>query len=330
MFNVQKEEISDDEVGKIIKKDFENGLINEYLLFGEDRVCLPRYFEQRAADVDALEISNDDVILASFPKSGTTWVREMVWLIENDLNYEGAKVDLRERFPELPGIFNPRFEANDPNFGIVLKEFKAASGRRLIKTHLPFSLLPRQIRDGTKTPKIIFVMRNPKDVFVSYHHMGLLMMGWLANREDFAKAFLADKVLYAPYWQVVHGYWTRRALPNVLILKYEEMIKDLKSVLLRTSAFLGKDPMSEEQLERLCAHLSFDSMKGNPAVNSQKLVMQRRTYNPNANGSFMRSGRIGDYKAEMSPRMVSAFDAWIKKNIQNTDFDEQYAYFGQI
>ena len=41
---------------------------------------------------------------------------------------------------------------------------------RHMKTHLPFNLLPKQIRTGEKKPRIIFVHRNPKDVCVSFYH----------------------------------------------------------------------------------------------------------------------------------------------------------------
>lgn len=33
--------------------------------------------------------------------TGTTWTQEMVWCIANDLDYEGAKLRLPERFPFL-------------------------------------------------------------------------------------------------------------------------------------------------------------------------------------------------------------------------------------
>ncbi|KAK5638155.1 hypothetical protein RI129_012450 [Pyrocoelia pectoralis] len=310
---------------KIIKRDLTNDIIDAYLLFGEDRVCLPKYYEEREAEVENFEIRNDDVIVASFPKSGTTWTQEMVWLLKNDLDYEGAKINIIDRFPyfDLP-------ETCNRNCKQFFNDLRNKSGTRFWKTHLPFSLLPKQIRDGSRTPKIIFVMRNPKDAFISYYHMGLCAMGWRANREDFAKVYLADKVMYGSYWRTVHGYCNMRHLPNLLILKYEEMIKDLRSIVQKTCAFLEKDPLSEEQLEKLCAHLSFKSMKSNPAVNFEQVINERKRYNPTINGSFIRSGKVQGYKEEMSPKLISEFDEWIKKNIENTDFDERYAYFGEV
>ncbi|KAK5638160.1 hypothetical protein RI129_012455 [Pyrocoelia pectoralis] len=305
-------------------------MVDAYLLFGEDRVCLPKYYEDREAEIENFEIRNDDVIVASFPKSGTTWTQEMVWLLKNDLDYEGAKTSIRERFPYFDKSPSRLPELSDRNCKQLFDKLRNESGTRFLKTHLPFSLLPKQIRDESRTPKIIFVMRNPKDAFISYHHVGLCALGWRANREDFAKVYLADKVLFGPYWKKVHGYCNMRHLPNLLILKYEEMIKDLRSVVQKTCAFLEKDPLSEEQLEKLCTHLTFKSMKSNPAVNLEQFINERKRYNPTINGSFIRSGKVQGYKEEMNPDLISEFDEWIKRNIENTDFDERYAYFGEV
>lgn len=64
---------------------------------------------------------------------------------------------------------------------------------RFIKTHLPFHLLPRQLREGKKKNKIIYVTRNPKDVCVSYYHHYKLLEAYQGSFENFCKLFLNDK-----------------------------------------------------------------------------------------------------------------------------------------
>lgn len=98
------------------------------------------------------------------------------------------------------------------------------------------------------------------------------------------------------------------------------MIQDLPSVIKEVADFLEKS-LTVEQIKILTNHLSFDNMKNNPAVNYEMVVDLNKKFKLiETEGSFMRSGKVGDYKAKMSPEIVRRFDEWIEKNIKNTDF----------
>lgn len=61
---------------------------------------MPATFRKYAFEIERLEVYSDDVWVGSFPKSGTSWLTEMIWLIGNDLDYErGKEVPLKKRFP---------------------------------------------------------------------------------------------------------------------------------------------------------------------------------------------------------------------------------------
>lgn len=65
-------------------------------------VMIQKYMDLFAERVKNLEVYEDDVWVVTFPKCGTTWTQEMVWLVDNDLNYEKAlEVNLNDRFPFL-------------------------------------------------------------------------------------------------------------------------------------------------------------------------------------------------------------------------------------
>lgn len=64
---------------------------------------------------------------------------------------------------------------------------------RFIKSHLPFNLLPRQIKTGEKRPKIIYVARNPKDTCISYYYHCKLLEGYRGDFNEFCKLFMGGK-----------------------------------------------------------------------------------------------------------------------------------------
>nr|CAI5825181.1 unnamed protein product [Callosobruchus analis] len=143
---------------------------------------------------------------------------------------------------------------------------------------------------------------------------------WDVRDEDIWICSFPKTVSYTPYWSHLMSFWQHRNQENLLFLKYEDMNKDLPSVIKRVANFLQK-PLSEEQVQILYKHLSFENMKKNPAVNYEMVISINRKYKlTQSEGKFMRSGKVGDYKANMSPEIIKAFDEWSEQNLKDTDF----------
>ncbi|KAK4884744.1 hypothetical protein RN001_001015 [Aquatica leii] len=315
-----------DAISRIIHKELLDDYCENYIQFGKDDTCLNEIYLNYATSIKNFEIRNDDIIVASYPKAGTTWTQEVVWMIANNVDFHGAQEPLDKRFPhlELCTLFNFKKLENitgsvrPPYVSNSIKYTETLSSPRFIKTHLPFSLLPEQIQNGTKTPKIVYVIRNPKDVCVSYYHHGKLIQGWRTNLENFAEVFLADKAMYGSYWKHVIEFWNKRFCSNVLLICYEDMKKDLLSVIRKITAFLGKT-LSEDKIPPLLQHLSFESMKTNQAVNQEDKIQNRIKHNlAKKAGSFIRSGNVKKYKEEMSDLLIKKFDSWIQRNVDES------------
>ncbi|XP_029040843.2 luciferin sulfotransferase-like [Osmia bicornis bicornis] len=312
---------SKNELDQLLHKTFTNPGRTGYITV--EGVCMPERYQKFAQAIEDLEVKEDDVWVCSFPKTGTTWTQEMVWCIANNLDYEGAKVPLAERFPflEISALFDassmPQRPGTKPELFNIdsLAYVKNKPNPRFIKTHLPFHLLPRQIRTGEKKPKIIYVVRNPKDTCVSYYHHCKLIEGYHGDFNTFCRLFLGDKLNYAPYWDHIIEFWKKRNDPNMLFLKYEDMKADLPAVIKKTAAFLNK-PVPVSGMKGLLEHLSFANMKTNPAVNFEKVINDIKKFRPiDGNDEFMRSGKVNQWKEAMPENIILQFDKLTKEKL---------------
>uniref|UniRef100_A0A182TLY9 Sulfotransferase domain-containing protein n=1 Tax=Anopheles melas TaxID=34690 RepID=A0A182TLY9_9DIPT len=183
---------------------------------------VPAKFRNYADQVRDFRVYDDDVWIVTYPKCGTTWTQEMVWLIAHDLDYQTARnVNLNTRSHFLE--YDLERSSKAPNKIPVDTVAVAASMKRPrhIKSHLPMALLPRQL--WTVKPRIVYVARNPKDVAVSYLHHYRMIMGYRGTKEAFLDGLLEDRVMFCPQIRHALDFWTLKDEPNVLFLTYESM-----------------------------------------------------------------------------------------------------------
>jgi len=93
-------------------------------------------------------------------------------------------------------------------------------------------------------------------------------------------------------------------------------------VVQRTAAFLNCT-LNSEQLEQLCKHLSFESMKNNPSVSNESQVARMPTRPINLEGKiepFMRKGEVGSWKCELTPKLEEKLNLYTQKKLKGTNF----------
>lgn len=136
-------------------------------------------------------------------------------------------------------------------------DFEEMSSPRLMKTHLPMQLLPKDI--WIKKPKIIYVVRDPRDAFVSSFHQIQFFLG--VNSVPTVEDFVKELMDYGCFWQHVLSFYKIRNQENMIFFSFEQMKKDLRSIVLRVCDFVGKTYRAD-QIKNLLEHLDFQNMKG--------------------------------------------------------------------
>lgn len=87
------------------------------------------------------------------------------------------------------------------------------------------------------------------------------------------------------------------------------------------AVFLGKR-LTDEQVTALEDHLSFNSMKKNPALNLEPIlaIMEKsRPKEANPDETFIRKGTVGDWKNYMSEELSAKFDRFTEENLRGSD-----------
>uniref|UniRef100_M3YXX0 Sulfotransferase n=1 Tax=Mustela putorius furo TaxID=9669 RepID=M3YXX0_MUSPF len=174
--------------------------------------------------------------------TGTSLLQEVVYLVS-----QGAD-------PDEIGLMNideqlPVLEYPQPGLDII----KELTSPRLIKSHLPYRFLPSDLHNGES--KVIYMARNPKDLVVSYYqfHRSLRTMSYRGTFQEFCRRFMNDKLGYGSWFEHVQEFWEHRMDSNVLFLKYEDMHRDLVTMVEQLARFLGVS-CDKAQLEALSEH----------------------------------------------------------------------------
>ncbi|XP_043231473.1 sulfotransferase 1C4-like [Amphibalanus amphitrite] len=301
--------------------------------FGPSGVLLPSDAGPFLERYYSTPVEPGDLWIVTLPKCGTTWTQEMVWLIQNDCDYEGAQCLLcpdRYHFLEIPALMAPhvrdeiRQGKNPVSKRLMFSPIEERPKPWFVKTHLPLHYCPPALLERGK---VIYVARNPKDVCVSYFNHLLMFKERRPdmNMDEFAQMFMDGEVSLLPFFPHVLEAWKERNNPNMLFLFFEDMKRDLRGAIQRVADFLEK-PLTEKQLDGLESHLHFSSMKKNPWVNknmtyaySALTAEELAAENAASKLEFMRKGETGDWRNHFSQKTSDEMDAWIERELAGTD-----------
>ncbi|KAK1302546.1 Cytosolic sulfotransferase 5 [Acorus calamus] len=254
---------------------------------------------------DNFKAHPSDVLIASSPKSGTTWLKALVFALNRNANDQTSKRVMHSLNPHeyVPHLEVQLSEQNR------LPDLDSFSPTRLLATHIPYSALPESAR-GDSSCRIVYISRDIKDVFVSFWHF--LNDG----RHDSYEPFLLEEMFesysdgvspYGPIWDHQLEYWKAsiERPQSVIFLKYEDMMEDPVNGVKRLAKFLGCPFSMEEEeggvVEEIVKVCSFEYLK-NLEVNKEgelqfgKIKFMKRAY--------FRRGVVGDSKRCLTPEMI--------------------------
>ena len=240
---------------------------------------------------DAMDLvpEDDDIIIATYPKTGTTWMQYIVLQI----------LSKGEHFPSF----------GDATFKVVpyiemvgVAAVHAQKKPRCYKHHIAYNFVQKNAKS-----KIIYAYRNPEDTVVSYYHF-LINMGLMQiDFSQFFENFVSGKIGYGNYFQHVLSFYEHRNDDNLLMVSYEKLHANRKEEILRIAKFLGEKyyqclQEDEELLDKILLHTSFNYMKKNLTLIHPDVAagVQKDPAEDKFTANFFRKGIVGDGKATLS------------------------------
>ena len=339
----------DDYYGSLRKRDLEMTLCEECQDTADAHLAAERETEPSALPempllpitspetvkaCQSLTVTERDIFVCSYPKSGTTWTQNLVVrLLAAQVGMElptDWHLSHSAPFYEVDQYWTKSSNGDNSNSAATttLKRVPAktpiqssdGTAYRVFNTHLrPHQLPPNA--------KYVYVMRDPMDVLVSfYHHLSNQTEadgGYSGTAKEFCQDFLNGTVLYGK-WEDHLEAWLGRYYQksnatkedkNIMLLHYEEMKQDLKQEATRLAKFLD---VPDEELESIVntalSHCTFDAMKTERwryTPQSVSWKVDPKTGKPY--DRFVREGRIGDGKEFMEKIFTSDLkEQWIK------------------
>jgi aryl sulfotransferase len=253
---------------------------------------------------DHIRLRSDDIIVATPPKSGTTWMQTILALLiqgstELDPEFSAKRVWVDVRFREIADL---------------VAELDARTDRRILKSHTPLDGLP-----VAAEPTFITVFRHPLDVHFSFRkHVRNMPTTWFhpfypeEDPDGFtfrrfldggAEGYDTDVTPLAHILRHYRAAMDEAARPNVHVFHYADMTRDLAGTFAKVAEIIGVSH-SADVMSELVEAATFESMK----QNAEKHAPSGGRGFWKSDSGFFDSGSHGKWHGVLSDAELSAYD----------------------
>ena len=261
-----------------------------------------------------LKFRDNDIVISTYAKSGTTWVQQIV----SQLLFDGEEgLEVAEMSPWL--------DLRVPPKNIKLPAVEAQTHRRFLKTHLPVDALV-----FSRGAKYIYIGRDGRDVAWSlYNHHANANEKWYdalnetpglvgppigRPTQDIRQYFLEwlerDGHPFWPFLENIRSWWAIRDLPNVKMIHFASLKSDMPREIRGIAEFL-EIPIQSSRWNAILDHCSFDYMK----KNATKCVPLGGLFWDGGAETFINKGTNGRWREVLTAEDIARYELHARKEL---------------
>ena len=283
--------------------------------------------------------------VASYPKSGNTWIRAIL----SSLFYSKNGLFDFKLFEKISNFDHPdKYEfiksinQNDYNslsdISVISKYWLEAQRNMnlkkkfvFFKTHSANVIVNKnRYTDNNTTLGLIYIVRDPRDVAISYSKHNRIdidqAIATMINKKTMARTSVPKNNPYPIFissWDINYQSWKILDVPK-LIIKYETLLANTESTLKNIFNFFEKNYQYEikkkkEFLKNIIETTDFDSLK----KHEKKYGFNEAPYYYFKSGKadfFFRKGQSMQWKNELNKKQISLIEKAFKKTMIELEY----------
>jgi len=251
--------------------------------------------------------------LASYPKSGNTWMRTFLHNLLRDpkdgydinkitdFSTSDSWIHWFERLNKKPWQEWTAGEVANMRWDAQRLITQSSPDNVFVKTHNVLGeFMGQPLIHMEWTAGAFYIVRNPLDVAISLsHHYGVDLDEAVRILNDPTNGTpINEKIVYEIHrsWSLHVTSWTQNAHPGLHVLRYEDMLEQPEKTFRAAARFLGLNP-PDTRLQRAIELSSFDKLR----EQEDKKGFRERSAKAER---FFRAGKAGQWRDVLSPAQV--------------------------
>ena len=277
--------------------------------------------------------------LASYPKSGNTWLRSLIasYFYSNNGSFNFKLLDNIDQFPSPQFFKNYEDPLSEPeatsNFWINEQEkINKEKKIRFLKTHNALCKInSNSFTDEKNTIGAIYIVRDPRNLITSLAHHYQIDQNEAFNFMVNKKKALIEKsnnkfVGFVPIlsWDLHLESWINCKKFPILVIRYEDLLTSAFDTFKKVISFINKlspisNKLDEIKISQSINSCSFDKLEKLEKNNGFHEAMENK--NNNKKIKFFNLGKDNNYKKLLEPKLTKKITDLYKSQIEKFNYE---------